>query len=136
MVNKVILIGNLGNDPEMRYTQSGISVTNFRLATHESRNVNGRRTEETEWHRIVAFGKLAEIINQYAAKGHLMYVEGKIVQRKWKDNQDITRYTGEIIIREMKLLTPKGKDTPTHVSEDSDEPSDYTPPKMGDDVPF
>ncbi|OQX33667.1 MAG: single-stranded DNA-binding protein, partial [Oceanospirillales bacterium LUC14_002_19_P2] len=99
-VNKVILIGNLGSDPEIRYMPSGDAVANFNMATHESwkdRNT-GELQERTEWHRIVMFGKLAEIAQQYLRKGSKVYIEGKLQTRKWQDQQGTDRYTTEIVV--------------------------------------
>ncbi|MDP0588785.1 MAG: single-stranded DNA-binding protein [Candidatus Endonucleobacter bathymodioli] len=99
-VNKVILIGNLGNDPEVRYTPSGSAVANLSIATSESwkdRNT-GQAQEKTEWHRVVIFGKLAEITQQYLRKGSKVYLEGKLQTRKWQDQQGQDRYSTEVVI--------------------------------------
>ncbi|AGA91665.1 single stranded DNA-binding protein [Thioflavicoccus mobilis 8321] len=99
-VNKVILIGNLGADPEVRYTQSGSAVANVRLATSEQwrdRNT-GESQERTEWHRVVFFGKLAEIVQQYLRKGSKIYVEGKLQTRKWQDQNGQDRYNTEVVV--------------------------------------
>lgn len=99
-VNKAILVGRLGRDPESRVTGSGVSVVNFTMATSE--RIKGE--EKTEWHRIVAFGKLAEICSQYLAKGKLVYIEGKIQTREWEDKEGIKRQTTEIVANEMRML--------------------------------
>jgi single-strand DNA-binding protein len=105
MINKVILIGNVGRDPELRYTASGTAVANFSLATtRRFKDRDGNQREETEWHRCVAWARLAEIINQYAPKGKQIYVEGRLQTRQWDDKDGNTRYTTEIVIEEMKLL--------------------------------
>ncbi len=99
-VNKVILIGNLGNDPDVRYTPNGSAVANLSLATSESwkdRNT-GQSQEKTEWHRVVIFGKLAEIAQQYLRKGSKIYLEGKLQTRKWQDQQGQDRYTTEVVV--------------------------------------
>lgn len=109
MVNKVILIGNVGRDPELRYTASGTAVTNFSLATSRRyKDRDGNQREETEWHRCVAWARLAEIINQYAPKGKQLYLEGRLQTRQWDDKDGNTKYTTEIVIEEMKLLGGRG----------------------------
>jgi single-strand DNA-binding protein len=104
-INKVILVGNLGQDPEVRYTPSGIAVCNMRLATNEAyRDAEGNLVERTEWHNLVAWGRLAEICSQYLRKGSKVYVEGSLQTRSWEDRDGNTRYTTEIKIREMVML--------------------------------
>lgn len=109
MINKVIIIGNLGGDPEIRHTQNGNQVANFSVATTERwRRQDGQMQEQTEWHRVVAWDKLAEICGQYLAKGSKVYIEGKLQTRKWEDSRDnTTRYMTEIVAREMKMLDGK-----------------------------
>ena len=105
-VNKVILVGNLGRDPEIRYTQSGQAVCNFTLATTESYTPKGsdKREDKTEWHRIVAWGRLAEICGEYLAKGKQIYVEGRLQTRDWEDRDGNKRYTTEIVAANMQML--------------------------------
>ena len=104
-LNKVILIGNLGADPEIRYTPSGMAVANFRLATSETRNTkDGQKETKTEWHRIVTFGKLAEICGEYLEKGKQVYIEGKIQTRNWEDKDGNKRFTTEIVANDMRML--------------------------------
>jgi len=105
-INKVILIGRLGNDPEMRYTQDGKAVANISLATSESwkDKQTGEKKEQTEWHRVVFFGRTAEVIGEYLHKGSLIYVEGRLQTRKWQDKEGNDRYTTEIMGNEMKML--------------------------------
>lgn len=105
-VNKVILIGNLGQDPEVRYLPSGSAVTNIRLATSETwkDQQTGQQQERTEWHSVVFFGKLAEIAGQYLKKGGKVYVEGSLRTRKWQDKNGQDRYTTEIVANEMQML--------------------------------
>ena len=105
-VNKVIIVGNLGRDPEVRYTQSGTAVATVALATGESwkDKQTGETKERTEWHRVVAFGRLAEIIGEYLRKGSQVYVEGSLRTRKWQDNEGQDRYTTEIVARELLML--------------------------------
>ncbi len=109
-INKVILVGNLGQDPEVRYTPSGIAVCNMRLATNEAyRDAEGNLVERTEWHNLVAWGRLAEICSQYLRKGSKVYVEGSLQTRSWEDRDGNTRYTTEIKIREMVMLDGRGE---------------------------
>jgi single-strand DNA-binding protein len=110
-VNKVILLGNVGKDPEVRYTPSGAAVANFTLATSEKfKDKEGQWQERTEWHRITAWDKLAEIIGQYVKKGSKLYVEGKIQTRSWDDKQTgEKKYTTEIQAREISLLSGRGE---------------------------
>jgi single-strand DNA-binding protein len=108
-VNKVILIGNLGKDPEVRYAQSGKAVTTFTLATNESwNNKDGQREERTEWHRVVVFGKLAEICGQYLQKGKQVYIEGRLQTRSWEDREGNKRYTTEVVASNMVMLSKAG----------------------------
>ncbi len=105
-INKVILIGNLGKDPEVRYAPNGGAVTNITLATSESwKDKNsGEKQEKTEWHRVVFFGKLAEIAGEYLKKGAQIYVEGRLQTRKWQDKEGKDRYTTEIVAGELQML--------------------------------
>lgn len=107
-VNKVILIGNLGKDPEIRYTQNGTAVANFSLATTDSWTKDGEKTERTEWHNIVVWARLAEICNEYLQKGKQIYIEGRIQTRKWEDRDGNTRYTTEIVAQNMQMLGGRG----------------------------
>jgi single-strand DNA-binding protein len=109
-VNKAILIGNLGNDPDMRYTASGAAVANISIATAESwrDKESGEQQERTEWHRVVFFGRLAEIVGEYLRKGSQIYVEGRLQTRKWTDKDGQDRYTTEIVANEMQMLGGKG----------------------------
>ena len=140
MINKVILIGNLGADPEIRYTQNGTQVATFNLATTERwRGQDGQTQEQTEWHRIVAWAKLAEICGEYLHKGSRVYIEGKLQTRKWQDQGGADRYTTEIIAREMKMLTPRGSGGEEYGGESYGRgrgSSDRGTPPIGDDVPF
>lgn len=108
-VNKAILVGRLGRDPETRYTSGGQAVANFTLATDESyKDRNGERQKRTEWHRIVLWGKLAEITQQYLKKGMLVYIEGRIQTRQWEDKRDgQKRTTTEIVANTMRMLTSR-----------------------------
>lgn len=110
MINKVILIGNLGVDPELRFTQSGTPVASFRIATSERwKDKEGNQQEQTEWHNIVAWGRLGELCNEYLNKGSKVYIEGKLKTRKWQDQNGNDRYTTDIVARDVQFLTPRGE---------------------------
>jgi len=148
-INKVILVGNLGKDPEVRYSPNGGAVTNITLATSESwKDKNtGEKQEKTEWHRVVFFGKLAEIAGEYLKKGSQVYIEGRLQTRKWQDKEGKDRYTTEIVAGEMQMLgSREGRGSPTP-DFDQGESSNRTPAtaaagKSGgpadfdDDIPF
>ncbi len=108
-VNKVILIGNLGGDPEVRYTPGGAAVANATLATNESWNDReGQRQERTEWHRLVFWSKLAEIVGQYLKKGSKIYIEGRLQTRSWDDQSGQKKYTTEVVVTDMQMLDGRG----------------------------
>ena len=109
-INKVILVGNLGADPETRYMPSGKAVTNIRIATSESwtDRQSGDKQERTEWHRVVLFDKLGEIAAEYLRKGSQVYIEGALRTRKWQDKEGKDQYTTEIVAREMQMLGGRG----------------------------
>ncbi len=109
-INKVILIGNLGRDPEVRYTPDGTAVANFSIATSDTwtDKASGEKRERTEWHRIVAWRRLGEICGEYLSKGRQVYIEGKIQTREWEDKEGVKRYTTEIVADQMQMLGPKG----------------------------
>lgn len=143
MLNKVMLIGNLGADPETRYTQDGTCVTNIRLATTERfKNREGERQERTEWHRVVLWGKLGEIANQYLAKGRQVYIEGKIETRKWTDKEGNDRYSTEIRANQMQMLGGRGESAaaPQQAAAPDTDPfadsPDFGEPPVDDDIPF
>lgn len=142
-VNKAILVGHCGKDPEVRYTTGGDPICSLTVATSESwkDKATGEKKENTEWHRVSVFGKLAEICGQYLKKGSQVYIEGRIQTRKWQDKEGQERYTTEIVANEMKML---GKREATESQQDN---SDYAPaPRkdkqkpsfddLGDDIPF
>ncbi len=137
MINKVILVGNLGADPEMRYTQSGTAVANFRIATSERyKDQSGEWQERTEWHRVVFFGRVAEVCGEYLTKGRQVYVEGRLQTRSWEDKEGNTRYTTEVVGREMKMLGQRGdgggpRSKPARPSAPPNAPDDFE-----DDIPF
>jgi single-strand DNA-binding protein len=139
MVNKVILIGRLGKDPEVRYTPDGTMVTNFNLATDEQRkDKNGEKIQRTEWHKIVTWGKLAEICGNYLVKGKLVFVEGRIQTRSWEDKEGVKRYTTEIIASNMQMLDSKGQNKTGDASLDTDAAASINDGNAAplDDVPF
>jgi len=126
-----MLIGNLGADVETRYTQNEVAVASFRMATTERwKDSEGNPQEATEWHRIVAFGRLAEICSEYLAKGSKVYIEGRLQTRKWEDKDGVTRYTTEIVAKEMKMLGGGNSDGSPSSPEDGQEPP------APSDVPF
>lgn len=135
MVNKVILVGRLGADPEVRYTPDGTMVTNFRMATDESRkDKSGEKIQKTEWHRIVTFGKLAEICGNYLSKGRLIYLEGRLQTRSWEDKDGIKRSTTEIVATNMMMLESKGQGKDQGIEQ---APAYEGPePPSEEDVPF
>jgi single-strand DNA-binding protein len=135
-VNKVILIGRLGRDPEVRYTPSGKAVANFSIATSEQwTNKEGTKTEQTEWHRIVAWGRTGEICGEYLKKGSLVYIEGKLQTRSWEDREGVKKYTTEVVAQVMQMLGGTGKEGRPGVGEDrfSVEEPVMVPE---DDIPF
>jgi single-strand DNA-binding protein len=136
VVNKAILIGRLGADPEIRYTPSGAEVANFRIATSETwTNKNGEKEERTEWHRIVAWRALAKICGEYLSKGKLVYIEGKIRNRSWEDRDGNKKWTTEIEATEMRMLGGGGGEAERRTKEPE---GDYAPPPPNkeEDVPF
>lgn len=144
-VNKVTLIGNLGADPEVRYTANGSAVANIRLATAESwrDRESGETQERTEWHRVVFFSRLAEIVGEYLKKGSQVYIEGRLQTRKWQDRDGNDRYTTEIVANEMQMLGGRGGgggfDAPSQSSSPSPAQNSNNEPPMDDfddDIPF
>jgi single-strand DNA-binding protein len=109
-INKVILVGNLGKDPEMRYTPGGAAVANITVATSDSwkDKQSGEQQERTEWHRVVFFNRLAEVVGEYLKKGSQVYVEGRLQTRKWQDQGGQDRYTTEVVASEMQMLGSRG----------------------------
>ena len=143
-VNKVILIGNLGKEPEIRYTPNGVAIANLTLATSESwkDKTSGENVERTEWHRVVMFQRLAEIVGEYLHKGSKIYIEGRLQTRKWQDKtsgQD--RYTTEIVADNMQMLDSKGggaSQGPSASKSSASSPAETAPAldSFDDDVPF
>jgi len=137
MVNKAILIGRLGKDPEVRYTPDGTMVTTFRIATDEQwKDKNGEKVQRTEWHQIVTYRKLAEICGNYLVKGKLVFIEGRIQTRSWEDKEGVKRFTTEIIANDMKMLDSKGQNKTNGSSSDADATPMNDADTSMDDVPF
>jgi len=142
-VNRVHIVGHLGRDPETRYTQGGDAVSNISVATSQKWNdkQTGEKKEETEWHRVSFFGKLAEVVGQYLVKGSLVYVEGRLKTRKWTDKDGVERYTTEIIADRMQMLGGK-PDGAKQSSEPAQQEAPRTAPAksnvddLDDDIPF
>ena len=139
-VNKVILIGNLGANPELRYTAGQQAVANLRIATTERwTDKSGQKQEATEWHRVVVWGKQAEIVGQYLTKGRQVFIEGSIRTRQWQDQQGQKRYTTEIVARNVQMLGARGErsdDVPATVPADDSIPADFGGNGPDDDIPF
>ncbi|SEH08589.1 single-stranded DNA-binding protein [Candidatus Venteria ishoeyi] len=156
-VNKVILIGRIGKDPEVRYTASGSAMANITLATNDvwTDKQSGEKQERTEWHRIVFFSRLAEIVGEYLRKGSHVYIEGRLQTRKWQDQSGADRWTTEIIAHEMQMLDARGDNVgytppaaspqsapapaaPAPATTSAAPPSGSTPPAQDfdDDIPF
>jgi len=140
-VNKAIIIGNLGRDPEMRYTPEGLAIANFSIATSEEwkDKTSGEKRERTEWHRIVAFGRLGEICGEYLNKGKKVYIEGRIQTRDWEDKDGVKRYTTEIVAGQMQMLDSKGSTSKPQASPGfnmPDMPETSGPEFKDDDIPF
>ena len=138
-LNKAILIGNLGRDPEVRYTPNGVAMATFSIATSETwTNKEGEKETRTEWHRIVAFRKLAEICGEYLSKGKQVYIEGRIQTRDWEDQNGVKRYTTEILANQMLML---GSRDAADMSRPGSPPAPEYPGTPGsgpddDDIPF
>ncbi len=136
-VNKAILIGRLGADPEVRYTSSGTAVANFNMATSVNfTDKNGEKTEKTEWHRIVAFGRLGEICGEYLAKGKQVYIEGRLQTREWEDRDGNKRRTTEIVANTMQMLGAAGDKVRADASDEPPPVNDVTDIGTESDVPF
>jgi len=138
-VNKVILLGNLGKDPEIRHLDNGIAVANFSLATTESyTNKQGERVNQTEWHNIVLWRGLADVAEKYLKKGNSVYIEGKINTRKWEDKEGVTRYSTDIIADKMTMLGSKSDNSNSTAAAAPITPAESSSSESGgnDDLPF
>ena len=141
-VNKAIVIGHLGKDPEVRYTTSGVAAASFTVATTEKwKDKNGEKQEKTEWHNISAYNRLAEICGEFLKKGSLVFIEGKLTTEKWTDKEGHDRYTTKIVANEMRMLSGKGDGSTAHTQAPVAAPK-AAPAQGGafdnfpDDVPF
>ncbi|MDD2366437.1 MAG: single-stranded DNA-binding protein [Desulfuromonadaceae bacterium] len=140
-LNKVMLIGNLGKDPEVRFTPAGQGVTSFSLATSEKfkDKTSGEWVERTEWHKITLWGKLAELAGEYLSKGKTVYIEGRLQTRKY-DKDGVTHYSTEIVGDKMEFLSPRGEriagDSPSAPKSNGSTPAYDEPPFQDDDIPF
>ena len=142
-VNKVVLIGNLGADPEVRFTPSGVQVVSLTLATSESWNdKNGERQERTEWHRLVLWRKLAEIADQFLKKGSKIYVEGKLQTHSWDDQKGQKRYVTEVVVNNIEMLDGASSTSSAEVGDAGEKVENASAmvevgtPALGDDLPF
>lgn len=134
-VNKVIIIGNLGRDPDLRHTKGGTAVVNISVATSESwKGKDGQSQERTEWHRVVAFNRLAEIMSEYLGKGSKVYVEGRLQTRKWQGQDGQDRYSTEIAAKEMQMLDSRGSRAPQYGRKGPQ--TDAGNDDLDEDVPF
>lgn len=138
-MNKAQIIGRLGADPDTRYTKDGTAVANIRVATSEKfKNKNGEKQERTEWHNVVFFGRLAEVVTEYLRKGSQVYVEGRLQTEKWQDRDGHDRYTTKIIAMHMEMLGNNSRQQPptqqaTHTRQ---QPTDEPPEFVDDEIPF
>jgi single-strand DNA-binding protein len=136
-INKVTLIGNLGRDPEVRYTPSGTAVANFSIATTENwTNKEGEKESHTEWHRIVAWGRLGEICGEYLSKGKQVYIEGRIRTNEWEDQEGNKRQNKEIVATIMQMLGSRAQAEPLPDESPSPEPDTAKSEPTEDDIPF
>lgn len=136
-VNKVILIGNLGKDPELRYTNSGVAVATFSMATTESwKDAEGNLQERTQWHTIVAWRKLAETCGEYLKKGSKVFVEGKLQYRTYDDKNGVKRYVTEIVLDSMVMLDSRGGGQAAPTEAESSPQREEAPGPKADDLPF
>ena len=136
-VNKVILIGNLGKDPELRYTSSGVAVATFSVATNESwKDPDGNPQEKTEWHNVVAWRKLAEICGEYLKKGSKLYLEGRLQYRTYDDKNGVKRYVTEIVMDQMVMLDSRGGGQGSSSMEHAAPPQQEGGGEKSDDLPF
>ena len=138
MVNKVILLGNVGADPEVKHLDSGSVVANFSLATSETfKNKDGEKVTNTEWHKVVCWRKLAEIVEQYVTKGQQLYVEGKITTRSWDNKEGVKQYITEVIADKIQMLGSKS-DNQSNNNQNNSTPTAQSTPEapLVDDLPF
>lgn len=133
-INKVIIVGNVGGDPEVKYMPNGNAVVNITVATSETwKDNSGEKQEKTEWHRVVFFNKLAEIVGEYVKKGSKIYLEGRLQTRSWEQD-GVKRYTTEIVANEMQMLDSRGESKAEQQEEQRPAPSNFD--TFDDDIPF
>jgi single-strand DNA-binding protein len=137
-INKVILVGHLGKDPEVRHLEGGVTVASFPLATSESFNKDGKRIEQTEWHNIVLWRGLAEVASKYLTKGKLVYIEGKLRTRSFEDREKVKKYVTEVVAENFTLLGRKSdfENTPVTQASPKPEPDFHSPSGIEGDLPF
>ena len=137
-INKVILIGNCGADPEVRYSASGSAIANVTIATSETwkDKQTGQPQERTEWHRVVFFNRLGEIAGEYLKKGSKVYIEGSLRTRKWQDKSGQDRYTTEIVSNEMQMLDSRSHEPAKSAAPEAQQPAPVETPDFDDDIPF
>lgn len=137
MVNKVILVGNTGQDPDVRHLEGGVSVANFNLATSETyKDKNGEKVTQTEWHRVVLWRGLAEIAEKFVKKGQLLYIEGRLRTRSWDDKEGVKRYTTEVFADVMRMLGKKGEENYSQESSSEKQQEPDLSREQEDDLPF
>jgi len=134
-INKVILVGNVGADPDIRSTAAGNAVTNISIATSESWEKDGEQQERTEWHKVVFFGKLAGIVGEYVSKGSKLYIEGKLQTNEW-EKDGVKRYSTEIVANEMQMLDKKEKKSNQETNQKNQEEPQNFQNFPDDDIPF
>lgn len=139
-VNRVTILGNLGNDPEVKHTNSGSAIANLTVATSESWNdkATGEKREAVEWHRVVLFGKLAEVAGEYLRKGSQVYIEGQLRTRKWADNAGVEKYTTEVVVGMNGVMQMLGGKQETKPQQQQNRPQQQqnNPPPHDSDIPF
>ena len=138
-INKVILVGHLGKDPEIRHLEGGVTVASFPLATSESYNKDGKRVEQTEWHNIVLWRGLAEVASKYLTKGKLVYIEGKLRTRTFEDREKVKKYVTEVVAENFTLLGRKSDfetTTPINATATTKPEHDFHPDRIDDNIPF
>ena len=136
-VNKVMLVGNVGNDPEVRYTNDSLAIANLSIATSEVwKDKLGNKQEKTEWHRVVMFGKSAEIVRDYVKKGTKLFVEGSLRTRKWEDKNGVERYTTEVVSNDFQMLDSRSEVSSDPAQGHAPNPSTASDELIDDDIPF
>ena len=136
-VNKVILVGRLGADPQLKYTPSGRANVNFNLATNAVwKDQEGNQQEKTDWHRVSAWGKLAEIMGEWLKKGSYVYIEGRLQTRSYEDSNGVKKYITEVVATDLEMLGKKGEGAPAETSPSEEMPPQEGPQESGEDLPF